>query len=68
MKIDNRDDFIDLVAQAVIDKIEERDRVVGLVNMVVQRVVELQQEEAALKAAQSETPKEDGDGGTQGDE
>ncbi|MGC4045785.1 MAG: hypothetical protein QM758_18500 [Armatimonas sp.] len=50
MRIEDRDDFIDLVAQAVIDRIEERDRVSGLVNMVVQRVFELQRQEAELKA------------------
>jgi hypothetical protein len=32
----------------VFDKIEERDRINGLANMVVQRVLELQHEEAAL--------------------
>jgi len=51
MKIEEREDFIDVVAQAVIDKIEERDRIHGLVEMVVARVLELQKQDAALKAA-----------------
>jgi predicted metal-dependent phosphotriesterase family hydrolase len=64
MRIEDRDDFIDQVAQAVIDRIEERDRISGMVEMVVQRVFQLQREEAALRAAaqasdNSETPKED---------
>ena len=64
MRIEDRDDFIDQVAQAVIDRIEERDRISGMVEMVVQRVFQLQREEAALRAAAqpsetSETPKED---------
>jgi hypothetical protein len=46
MRIEDRDDYIDLVAQAVIDRIEEADRVNGLVNMVVQRVFELQKQKA----------------------
>jgi hypothetical protein len=59
MRIEDRDDYIDLVAQAVIDRIEERDRVSGLVNMVVQRVFEIQQQkadEAKANAEQSEAP------------
>jgi hypothetical protein len=51
MRIDNRDDFIDVVAQAVIDRIEERDRVAGLVDAVVRRVLELQKETAEAQAA-----------------
>jgi|GEM_PF-2648302 hypothetical protein len=51
MPIEDKDDFIDQVAQAVIDRIEERNRVSGLVEMVVQRVFQLQNEEAALQAA-----------------
>lgn len=45
-----RSELVDLVAQAVIDKIEERDRINGLANMVVARVLALQEEEMALKA------------------
>jgi uncharacterized protein (UPF0305 family) len=57
MRIEDRDDYIDLVAQAVIDRIEENDRVNGLVNMVVARVFELQKQkadEAKANAEQSE--------------
>jgi hypothetical protein len=50
MRIDNRDDFIDAVAQAVIDRIEERDRVSHLVDVVVQRVIQLQKEVTEAKA------------------
>ena len=35
MDLQQRTDFVDLVAQAVVDKIEERDRINGMVNMVV---------------------------------
>ena len=49
MRIDERADMIDLIAQAVIDRIEERDRIAGMVNLVVKRVIEIQEEEAAAK-------------------
>ena len=39
---DERDELVDLIAQAVIDRIEERDRVNGLADMVVARVFALQ--------------------------
>lgn len=56
MAIEDRDDFVDLVAQAVIDRIEERHRVNGLVEQVVARVIEIQKKEAELRAkAASET-------------
>ena len=48
MRIEDREDYVDQVAQAVIDRIEERDRIAGLVEMVVQRVVELQRQQAML--------------------
>ena len=51
MRIEDREEFIDLVAQAVIDRIEERDRISGMVNMVVARVLELQKEEENAKAS-----------------
>jgi len=51
MRIEDRDDFIDLVAQAVIDKIEERDRITGLVNLVVKKVLELHKEQAQIDQA-----------------
>jgi hypothetical protein len=56
MRIEDREDYVDLVAQAVIDRIEERDRLAGLVEMVVHRVVELQQQQAALEAAPAVLP------------
>lgn len=51
MRIEERDDFIDIIAQAVIDKIEERDRITGLVNLVVHKVLELQKEETQANQA-----------------
>ena len=50
MAIEDRDDFVDMVAQAVIDRIEESHRVNNLVEQVVARVIEIQKKEAALKA------------------
>jgi hypothetical protein len=50
MAIEDRDDFVDVVAQAVIDRIEERHRTSSLVEQVVARVIEIQKKEAALKA------------------
>jgi hypothetical protein len=41
---EERDELVDLIAQAVIDRIEERDRINGLANMVVARVFALQRE------------------------
>ena len=46
MRIEDRDEFVDLVAQAVIDRIEERDRIAGLVDLVVSKVLALQKEQA----------------------
>lgn len=57
MSMDERNELIDLVAQAVIDKIEERDRINGLA-MVVARVLALQAEEAALRAQAEAAPTE----------
>ena len=51
MRIEDREDYVDMVAQAVIDKIEERDRIAGLVDLVVRRVVELQEQKQAALAA-----------------
>ena len=59
MRIEDREEFIDLVAQSVIDRIEERDRIAGMVNLVVARVQALQQEQAKAKAALEEPSKED---------
>lgn len=49
--LDDRDDLIELVAQAVLDALEEREVAAGMVDSVVQRVLTLQREEAALRAA-----------------
>lgn len=54
MAIEDRADFVDVVAQAVIDKIEERQRVTMLVEMVVARVIQLQKQEEELRAQASE--------------
>jgi len=53
MSAEERDELVDMVAQAVIDRIEERDRINGLADLVVERVLALQQEEHALRAAQA---------------
>lgn len=45
---EERDELIDLIAQAVIDRIEERDQINGLADMVVARVFALQREEDEL--------------------
>ena len=54
MRIEDREEYIDLVAQAVMDKIEERDRIEGMVGLVVARVLALQKEQAAAQAALAE--------------
>ncbi len=54
MNLEERYQFVDLVAQAVVDKMEERDRINGMVNMVVARVIEMQQAEAALRVQEAE--------------
>ena len=58
MRIEDRENYVDMVAQAVIDRIEERDRIAGLVDLVVRRVVELQEKQAALAAASNDQPTE----------
>lgn len=54
MRIEDREEYIDLVAQAVMDKIEERDRIEGMVSLVVARVLALQKEQALAQAALAE--------------
>ena len=56
MRIEDREEFVDTVAQAVIDRIEEKDRLAGMVDLVVRRVLELQQQhaEAQAEAAQQQ--------------
>jgi len=63
MRIEDREDYVDLVAQAVIDRIEERDRLAGLVEMVAHRVFELQKQQAALAAAPESKAEETQDAG-----
>ena len=46
MRIEDREDYVDMVAQAVIDRIEERDRIASLVDQVARRVMELQKAQA----------------------
>ena len=52
MRMEDREEFVDMVAQAVIDRIEERDRIHGMVEMVVARVIALQKEAAEMEAVQ----------------
>lgn len=47
-------DMIDMVAQAVIDKLEERQKINALADMVFQRVMALQQREAELSGKEKE--------------
>ena len=57
MRIEDREDFVDLVAQAVIDRLEARDRIEGMVSIVVARVIELQREaEASEETASPSAP------------
>lgn len=50
MTPNERNTLVDMVAQAVIDKMQERERTNQLADLVVQRVIALQKEEAALNA------------------
>ena len=54
MRIEDREEFVDQVAQAVIDKIEERNRVESLVGLVAARVLALQQEQKEAAAVLTE--------------
>ncbi len=47
---DERNNFVDLVAQTVIDKMEERSRLHELADLVVARVLALQQEQSDAQA------------------
>lgn len=57
MRIEDREEYVDMVAQAVIDRIEERDSLAALVDMVVRRVFELQKAQA--EAEQEPNPGSD---------
>ena len=58
MRIEDREEYVDMVAQAVIDRIEERDRLATLVDLVARRVTELQlaQAEAAQDTDGAQAP------------
>ena len=61
---DEQDELVDQIAQAVIDRIEERDRINSLADMVVARVFALQREENELMSKPVKTlalGDEDGD-------
>ena len=59
MRLEDREEYVDMVAQAVIDRIEERDRLAALVDMVVRRVIELQKAQVeAQQELKTETDKE----------
>jgi len=60
MRMEDREEYVDMVAQAVIDRIEERDRLAVLVDQVVRRVLELQEKQAALAIVPEGPPSEDG--------
>ncbi len=58
-----RNEMVDMVAQAVIDKMEQREQTNAIAELVVKRVLALQEEEAKLKATEAE--KETSDAGNQ---
>jgi hypothetical protein len=43
-----------MIAQAVVDRIDERERINRLADIVVARVITMQQEEATMDAAETE--------------
>lgn len=49
-----RNELVDMVAQAVIDKMEQREQTNAIAELVVKRVLALQEEEAKLKATEAE--------------
>ena len=65
MRIEDREEFIDQVAQAVIDKIEERDRIEGMVSLVVARVLSLQKEQKEAASALAELSSPNGTGASE---
>lgn len=54
MDTNERNQLVDMVAQAVIDKMDERQRTSALAELVVKRVLALQAEEAELKAQEEQ--------------
>lgn len=65
MNNQERNELVDMVAQAVIDKIEERQRVNDLANMVVARVMQLQHEEKSLESEEGNQESDGGDSSTE---
>lgn len=54
MALDDREELVDMIAQAVIDKMEERDRIMHLADLVVERVIALQTEKSELATREAE--------------
>ncbi len=50
MTPEERNELVDMVAQAVIDRIEQRSEINSMADIVVARVIQLQKEEAELQA------------------
>ncbi|MGI4791045.1 MAG: hypothetical protein ACRYFS_19640 [Janthinobacterium lividum] len=46
---DEREELVELIAQAVVDRIEERERVNRLADLVVERVLKMQSEELSMQ-------------------
>jgi len=53
MDPEERNTLVDMVAQAVMDKMEERERTNALADLVVARVLEMQNQKASLQAKSS---------------
>ena len=53
MDPEERNTLVDMVAQAVMDKMEDRERTNALADLVVARVLEMQKQEASLQAKPS---------------
>ena len=56
MTPEEQNNLVDLVAQAVIDRIEQHQQVTQLADMVVARVLEMQRAEAIQTQSQTDTP------------
>ena len=54
MTPEEQNNLVDMVAQAVIDRIEQHEQVNELANMVVARVIEMQRAEAAKAKTEEE--------------
>ena len=71
VKQDDGEDFVDRLAQAVIDKIEEQNQTTYLINAVARRVIELQkqnealQEKAGVDSADADNPPSAPEDGTE---